>query len=215
MTTNSQQPSWEQLLDWVEGRLSEQDAALVAAQAAAAGQELSTDVAWLNAFVRLQRAIVLEEPPPQVRSNLVAQFADHVQKKRATARKDETAPGLFQRLIATLTLDSGLQPLAAGLRSTDASAQRQLIFSTEAADVMLNVQRDNADALTIKGQLLPLVSVQADAFTIQLISNETIVASTQPDALGTFVFDGLLPNRYQLALETESLVILVGPFELQ
>ncbi len=214
MTTNAQTPSWEQLLDWVEGRLSTEEGAQVAAQLAATAHNIATDMAWLRAFSGLQRDVVLDEPPPQVHSKLLAQFDVHVQKKR-TAATGQEGPGLMQRLLATLTFDSGLQPLAVGLRTADASDTRQLIFSTAAADVMLNIQTTNAQGVTVNGRILPLTAVQVDAFDVQLLAGETPIASTQSDALGAFVFDGLRPATYQLLLNAESLAITVGPFELQ
>lgn len=214
MTASSQSPSWEELLDWVEGHLSEHDAARVAAAVAKAGRANLPDLDWIETFQRLQRDISLDEPPPQVRSNLRNRFAEYAGKKRADAQEREEGPTLIQRLIGTLTFDSGLQPQPLGLRSGDTSGARQLIYSTEAADVLLNVQQVQADRITVSGQILPVTSAQADAFHIQLIADEITVATTRPDVAGTFVFNGVLPDTYQLSLESDSLTILIGPVKL-
>ena len=85
----------------------------------------------------------------------VIQRAIHLFAARAPAAVAASAPGLFQRLVATLTFDSAsLTPLAAGLRSETAQT-RQLLFSAEGRDVDLRVATaDDGQHFIISGQVL-------------------------------------------------------------
>ena len=74
--------AFSQLADWVEGRLSEEEARVVEEQVAIADAATLADVAWLRKFVRATEDGVLESPPPEVRSTLVARFEAHAEGRR-------------------------------------------------------------------------------------------------------------------------------------
>jgi hypothetical protein len=74
--------AFSQLLDWVEGRLTEEEARAVEEQVALADASTLADVAWVRRFVRATEASILESPPPDVRSALVARFKAHAEGRR-------------------------------------------------------------------------------------------------------------------------------------
>jgi hypothetical protein len=90
------------LLDWVEGRLSEQDARTVEEHVSAADSSTRADVAWLRVFFRISEDTVISSPPPSVRDALIERFEAYAEGKQQ--------PSCLQRLVATLTFDSGQQP---------------------------------------------------------------------------------------------------------
>jgi hypothetical protein len=73
--------AFSQLVDWVEGRLSEEEARAVEEQVAVADGATLADVAWVRRFVRATEDSILEWPPPEVRSALIARFRAHAELK--------------------------------------------------------------------------------------------------------------------------------------
>ncbi len=205
---NSTALNFERLVDWVDGRLSEEEAAAVEKQVATADETARANIAWLRAFARASKAAPLASPPPEVHAELIRRFEAHARERRQ--------PGLFQRLIASLTLDSGSQLVTAGLRSVDAqSSQRQLVYSTEIADVALNVQARLYDKhLDITGQVFPRGQAATVAFSIQLLRDAAEFGLTTTDELGEFAFEAIPPGAYEIVLSAEQAEILIAPVEI-
>src|SRR5215211_2652447 len=153
---------FSQLVEWVEGRLSEEEARAVDEQVAVADSATLADVAWLQKFIRATEGTVLESPPAEVRSTLVARFEAYAEGRRT--------PGLLKRVVATLAFDGGLRP-AAGLRAASAQGvRRQLIYSADALDIALNFwprARDNN--LDLEGQIFPRDDMEPEIFVVQLL----------------------------------------------
>ncbi len=63
-----------QLVDWVEGRLPEEEARAVKAQVEAADTATLADVAWLRAFALISENTVIASPPPELRETLIERF---------------------------------------------------------------------------------------------------------------------------------------------
>ena len=64
------------LVDWVEGRLPEEEARAVEAQIDAANTATLADVAWLRAFALISENTVVASPPPEVRETLIERFEE-------------------------------------------------------------------------------------------------------------------------------------------
>ena len=93
------------LLDWVEGRLSEQEARAVEEQVAAAGSTTRADVAWLRAFARISEDTVIASPPSRVRDALIERFEAYAEGKQQ--------PGfglldIYGQILAVDGTDSGV-----------------------------------------------------------------------------------------------------------
>ncbi len=195
------------LMDWVEGRLSEQEARAVEERVAAAGGALRADVAWLRAFARISEDTVIASPPSRVRDALVERFDAYAEGKQH--------PGLLQRLVATLTFDSTLQP-APGLRAgRTQEAQRQLVYSTDAADVAMIVRPRARDGLLdLYGQILPVDSADSGAFGVQLLEGSSEVATTATNVLGEFTFEAVPPGVYEVLAGSDRVEIRIPDVEL-
>jgi len=201
----------EQILDWLEGRSSAQAAAMVAAQVAGADAALQAQVAWARAFLQLGEAVIVEAPPSALHQKLQQLFVEHRRQKQAA----EAETGFLQRLVAALTFDSFLQPGLAGVRSTQMLDLRQLVYSTEVADVALNVRRERAlGNHTIAGQLLPTSDLDPATVSVQLLQNDREARITLADDLGEFIFMELPAGEYQLILSADQLELLLPPFIL-
>lgn len=196
------------LLDWVEGRLSEQEARTVEEQVAAGGSTTRADVAWLRAFTRISENTVIASPPAEVRDALVERFEAYGEGKQH--------PGLLQRVVATLTFDSNLQS-ALGLRAVGVpESQRQLVYSTEAADVAMIVRpRSREGLLDIYGQILPVDSAHSGVFGVQLLKDSSEVATTATNDLGEFTFEAVSPGVYEAHAGSDRVEIRIPHVDLR
>ncbi len=108
--TKPQDTGFEHLADWVEGRLTQEEAGAVARSVARGGEETRRDAQWLRASVEAREDTVLASPE-LLRGELMRRFEAYAEERRG--------PGFLERLVAGLTFDSGLQP-AFGMRSAGA-----------------------------------------------------------------------------------------------
>ena len=199
--------AFSRLVDWVEGRLLDEEAREVEEQVAVADSATLADVAWLRKFLRATEASVLESAPPDVRSALIARFKEHAEGRRQ--------PGLLRRVVATLTFDDGLRP-AVGVRSVGAlGVRRQLVYSADAIDVAVNfVPRARDRMFDLNGQVLSHDDAELGSFSVQLLQRETELAITATDDLGGFVIESVPPGVYEIVLTSEQVEISIKPVEL-
>jgi hypothetical protein len=205
---NSDDVEFARLLDWVEGRLSEQEARAVERQVAATGSATRADVAWIRAFARISKDTVIASPPSEVRDTLVERFETYAEGKQQ--------PGFLKRLVATLTFDSNLQP-ASGLRAASISeSQRQLVYSTDAADVAIIVRPRARDGLLdVYGQILPADATDSGVFGVQLLQGASEVATTATNDLGEFTFEAVPPGVYEVLAGSDRAEIQLPEVELR
>jgi hypothetical protein len=206
--SKSEDVEFARLLDWVEGRLSEQEAQAVERQVAAADSATRADVAWMRAFARSSKDVVIATPPSEVRDTLVDRFETYAQGKQQ--------PGFLERMIATLRFDSNLQP-ASGLRAAGISeSQRQLVYSTDAADVAIIVRPRTCDGLLdVYGQILPSDPTDSGVFGVQLLRGASEVATTATNDLGEFKFEAVSPGVYEVLAGSDRVEIQLPEVELR
>jgi hypothetical protein len=205
---NPEDVEFTRLVDWVEGRLSEQEARAVERQVAAAGSATRADVAWIRAFARISEDTVIASPPSEVRDTFVDRFETYAEGKQQ--------PGFLERLVATLTFDSNLQP-ASGLRAAGiAESQRQLVYSTDAADVAIIVRPRTRDGLLdVYGQILPADATDSGVFGVQLLQGASEVATTATNDLGEFTFKAVSPGVYEVLAGSDRVEIQLPEVELR
>ena len=201
-------PSFAQLLDWIEGRLSEQDAALIAKRVADADEALRMTVEWLRNFSHVSTRVTLKPLPASYHQELLRQFKARIE--------ENPAPSLFRRLLARLTFDSGAQLATAGVRTINGLGnQRQIVYSSDVADVVINTQPSRGRGqMDMLGQVMPLSKAAETAFVVQLLHNDTEFQITQADSIGEFFFEAVPPGRYGLVLSAEQLEIHTPILEL-
>lgn len=196
------------LLDWVEGRLPEGEAMAVEQQVAASDSETRAAVAWMRAFVRVSEDTVIVSPPSEVREALIERFEAYAEGNHQ--------PGFLQRLVATLTFDSNLRP-AFGVRAAGVSeSQRQLVYSTDAADVAIIVRpRPRDGLLDVYGQILPVDGTDSGIFGVQLLKDASEVATTATNDLGEFTFEAVPPGVYEALAASDRVEIQLPQVELR
>ena len=195
-------------MDWVEGRLSEEEARAVERQVAEADSATRADVAWLRAFARISEDTVIASPPPKVRDTLIDRFEAYVEGKRQ--------PGLLKRLVATLTFDSGMQP-APGLRTAGTpESQRQFVYSADAADVTIDVRpRPQEELLDLDGQIFPTNGTDPGGFDVRLLDGPSEVATTATNDLGEFTFEAVSPGVYEVLASSDRVEIRIPRVEVR
>jgi hypothetical protein len=199
--------SFELLLDWVEGRLQEEESRTVEEQLAVADESTLAEVEWLRAFVRTSEDTVLDAPPPEVREILTNRFRAYAEER--------LEPGFFRRILATLTFDSDAGMALAGVRSAGVEDSRQLVYSVEVAEIALNIQKRPGDGkLDLYGQVLPTVEESPEAFSVQLLRDAQEVGLTAADDLGEFAFEDIPPGVYDIVLSAAQVEFHVTPVRL-
>ena len=203
-------PSWQQLIDWLEGRLTPTDAEEMRQLVARSDAATMADVAWIRAFLRVGDEIVLEEPPAELRKELRVQFAKYAGAQSAGG---ENEANLFQRLVAMLSFDSSLQPGLAPARAGEMHGVRQLIYACDALDISLAV-RHVEEGFSVDGQILPNHAMALGAFHVRLEQTTRVIDSIAVDEAGLFSFVALSPGVYQLHLSSAELDISTESLDL-
>jgi hypothetical protein len=70
----TRRPDFARLVDWVEGRLHEDEVRAVEETLAGADSATLADIAWLRGFLEAAANVVIESPPPGVRETLIQLF---------------------------------------------------------------------------------------------------------------------------------------------
>jgi hypothetical protein len=208
---DSNNPHFSELLDWLEGRLPPDEAQAVAERLQGADAATQADLDWLRLFLQARQSVQFASPPSSVRETLKQRFAAY-----AEAREP---PSPFQRWLATLTFDSRAQPVTAGLRSAqraEEGQQRQLIYTTEAAEIALNVQSILPNKnLIVTGQIFPMGDTLTHTFSIQLLRDAGEVALASTDDLGEFTFADLPAGEYDIVVSAGQYEVVIPSLRLQ
>jgi len=206
---NSPTLNFARLLDWLEGRLSDEEAEQVAEQVAQFGERARADLGWMRAFQQVSAKTTLAAPPPATRDLLRQRFAEYAKAKQPA--------DILRRLAATLVFDSHVQPAAAGLRAAaNQPSQRQLIYAAEIADIALNIQsRQYNQHFDLAGQILPKSLIGSVGFSVELLRDAQPIGTTTADDLGEFAFEDLPPGMYELGLRNEQFDLVIAPIELR
>lgn len=187
------------LVDWVEGRLSEEEAGSVEKQVGA-DSATRADVAWLRAFNLISKDIVIASPPPEVRDALLESFRGYAERKRRT--------GALKRFVAQLSFDNGPQS-APGLRAISTpEPQREFVYCSEVADVAVSVRLRSQDGLwDFEGQIFPLDDTDPGAFGVRLLDGPSEAATTTTNDLGEFSFGAVAPGTYEVLASSDQVEI--------
>ncbi|MBV7336740.1 hypothetical protein KFU94_52620 [Chloroflexi bacterium TSY] len=212
--TDNVRPTFEELLDWIDGRLSPQEIAKVETKVASllSGNEeaIQAEVLWLQAFVRLRGELNHEVPPTRVRSNLRNQFAQYAQHRSISQSTRNAQPSVLRQLIASLTFDSGATVASAGARTAQTADTRLLTFRAEVADIVINVHRPHdQQKVGINGQLLPLETFPLEHVRIELMLDEEVITSTTANSLGEFAFESVAQHDYQMKFVGDTFQIIL------
>jgi hypothetical protein len=99
MPSSKKKVGFARLVDWVGGRLPDEEARAVEEQIAMADSATLEDVAWLHAFFKISEETVLQSPPPDVRDKLVHCFEAYVRENRRPPGRGASRKGLAEQLF--------------------------------------------------------------------------------------------------------------------
>lgn len=206
--------TFQHLTDWVEGRLPEEEARTIE-ERVAADDEARARAEWLRAFARASEQTELSAPPREVREALSRGFASQAGANAEARAEEAKGPGLWRRIVAGLSYDSGVDLAAAGARTAGTQEERQLAFATEVAEIVLDVMpRPGGKSLDLGGQVFPSGDEPADGFTVQLLRNGAETGITTSDEVGEFLFEEIPYGEYELVLSARGLEVLIPRFEV-
>lgn len=198
-----------QLMDWLEGKLTEDEAKAIAA-IVQADDSYRTTITWLQDFLNFSRSTVLIEPPAWLLQETIFHFQSSAQHKQPA--------NWLQRLVATLTLDSWQRPSLAGVRRTGLEiTPRQLVYQTDATDVILNIRAASDQALfDLAGQVFPKDETDPASFTVQLTlhGQEIEAALTYTDTVGKFSVSNLKAGAYTIILRGDQVEITIADVDI-
>jgi len=203
--------NFTRLVDWLDGRLPDPEAAALAAEVQTAleqgNAELRRTVEWIRAFRVLSDKHILVEPPPQVRANVY----DLIRRRTAS-----TAPANFlRRIVAALVPPSGARLAGASTRGNASSSLRQLTYTSDIADIIINiVPQPRQPRSSLQGLVLPLATLDLNNVVVQLLRDGAEAGITFTNEAGEFVFEALPYGSYALVLGTAQIDIEVGPLTL-
>ena len=204
----SNAPRFSELLDWLEDRLPPDKSRAVAERIQSADAATQADLDWLRLFLQARQSVQFASPPPSVRETLRRGFAAYAETREP--------PGPFLRWLATLTFDSRAQPVTAGLRSAaEGSQQRQLIYTTEAAEIALSVQSVLPDKnFIVTGQIFPIGDTPTHTFSIQILRDAWEVALAATDELGEFTFADVPAGEYDIVVSAGQYEVVIPSLRL-
>ncbi len=184
--------SFATLLDWLEGRLDAAEASQVAAQVASADRRTQATVHWLQGFLASARAFPAPEPPPIVHQNLRQHFV-RWSKAQAALRADPHV------VDGTLLFDSRQDLALAGFRAGDeADEAYHLAFTTDVADLVIDIRRIADGQVRLDGQVLLGDPAAAPVFAAEAIGLAFRVRTVDGDDLGRFTLPEVPAGRCRL-----------------
>ena len=192
MTRVPPEPRLARLADLVEYRLSPTEEAVVRRLLQEGGPRADHALRWTRDFLALAAAVPLHDPPPGVTERLTRSFAAC---QEATAALAETSVEVTLALLFDSTKDREL----VGTRSADLLDDVvHLAYSSEHADLVLDITRTSTGDLRIDGQVLPLDAGAEGLFESSLSLEGSQTRSVVCDSHGRFSFDDARPGPQQL-----------------
>jgi hypothetical protein len=159
----------------------------------------SSQLQLIRQTIGLMRSDTAEDAP-----------AEFIQQAKSIFRRKVVAhgPSLLQVIIASLTFDSLTNAPAFGLRS-QGTAGRQLIYSTETADIDVRVSPED-DQWQIAGQLLGEDCTSGDVE----LEGDDFSASAELNELCEFSFGSVPAGAYKISIRLPDELIETPRLEL-
>ncbi len=188
-------PNFEQLVDWVEGRLTPDLAERVAQWVAQADAETQATVAWIRAMNRSRRFGALSTPSPAAKAKALAALNQARQAQQ---------PNLLRRLVAAL--QPAQSPRLAGTRSGAVKAgHRRVSYVAAEIEIVLEIEsRRQDEQFDLTGQLFANDELAWADMTAQLVrdSDGAVIAEHHVDELGEFTFEAIPASVCTVLLRT-------------
>lgn len=188
-------PSFERLIDYLDNRLPDAEAAGVATHLATSCADCAESRDWYQQVRKVAASDDTVTPPPWVLKRAVRIFD--------TQRDRPKLPARIGQAIAKLVFDSFARPALAGVRSTE-TANRQLLYRAGDYSIDLQIAPSEHTRADLIGQVLKegdptFESVAGLNFGIAR-GGETVFSAVT-DEMGEFKVSGLEQGLYDLRVE--------------
>ncbi len=204
MTGQYSTPTFAELLDWVEGRATAEEAADIAARVDPGNSETAASIRWIEGFLRHGEKNPLPTPPPILRQRLRQLFIA------------EMGPGpvVPEVRLAEPLFDSRRDTELTGVRGAYDNEGYQLAFSTDEVDILLDVipQSTPKDCFQLEGQALA-ASTQAPIWEARVEHLDGEIVDLGGDELGCFSIPDVPRDATRLRL-SNGLVEIIVPLQL-
>jgi len=187
---------FDELAELAEGRSKTSPEALAHLKLCS---ECSSQLQSIGQTIGLMRADTTEDAPAEM-----VQYAKGIFRSKVVKH----GPSMLKLIVAALTFDSLTNAPAFGLRS-QATAGRQLIYSTETADIDVHVSPES-DQWQIAGQVLGAECPGGDV----KLEGESFSAAAQLSDLCEFSFGAVPAGAYKLSIHLTDVLIETPRLEL-
>jgi hypothetical protein len=177
---------FERLIDYLDGRLSNEDGRPVAEHLAQGCGRCEADRRWYDLLTSLKRVPEQVEPPEWVFRRAVRLFENRPRTESAGKRT--------LRAAAKLIFDSLSQPALAGARS-GAAPSRHLLYAVDDYSIDLRVAATGEAGVDLIGQVLSTSESGFDTvagIAIDLARGGETVSSVITDEIGVFIIRRLV-----------------------
>ena len=196
-------PEFEQLLDYLDGRLADQSAQSVAVHLDEGCKPCAANRQWFERVRAIAASDDSLEPPLWVLQRALRLFDNQMARPRTLDR--------LGRLVATLIFDSLTPSTVAGVRLAQ-SSNRQLVYRADDYSIDLQIAAANPAAADLMGQVLRQgeAGFQSVArLSLELIREKKIIGATSTNAVGEFTFNGIECGNYELQVKAHEASIVI------
>lgn len=198
-------PGFEQLLDYLDGRLAMCAAETVAAHLAAGCGECDGGRVWYQQVRLVAASDDSVEPPPWILKRAIRIFDARGSRTSAVRRATQ--------LVASLLFDSFERPAVAGARSSGVEG-RQLLYQAEDYSIDLQVALLDQSRAELTGQILREGELRFESVAglqLDLIRDGGTILSTVTNDRGEFRVEALDYGSYDLRLDaSDASITIVG-----
>ncbi|HSE97280.1 MAG TPA: hypothetical protein VLD57_03350, partial [Blastocatellia bacterium] len=197
-------PGFERLIDYLDGRLAEDKAGLVASHLSAGCPNCEAGRQWYERVRQIAASDDTTEPPAWVLKRAIRLFEGRLRGESPASR--------LVGAIASLVFDSFARPVLAGVRSTE-TANRQLLYHADDYSIDLQVAASDKPHADLIGQLLRKDDLRFESvsgLSLHLIREGKTLRSTVTNNNGEFVLDRIESGEYDLIIETPDQSITVS-----
>ncbi len=191
-------PRFATLIDYVDGRLGDDGAALVVSHLGAGCLKCDGVRQWYVRVRDIAAGDELSDPPAWVLQRALRLFnAEHAPTTLAP-----TTLGKLKQLVASLVFDSLSQPVTEGVRLTQ-SPVRQLLYRADAYSIDLQIAPREDSVAELHGQVLREGETRFDSVNglrIELAGKGRLLHSTFTNEMGEFEFAIVRHGDYELRI---------------
>lgn len=198
-------PAFEDLVDYLDGRLASAAAETVSAHLATGCARCNSDRAWYEEVRSITASDDSVEPPPWILKRAIRAFDTR-----------GSGPGAVRRatqLVASLLFDSLQRPSPAGARSGGVDG-RQLLYKAEDYSIDLQLASLDQSRASLTGQILregEMMFESVAGLQLDLTRDGGTVLSTVTNDRGEFRVEALDYGSYDLRLDTnDASITIVG-----